>query len=391
MLRRRSTPAPPRPSSTASARAARHARRTSTWTCARRSPASGGSPPRLPGTAVHYAVKANPRPRAARRAGRGRVPVRRRQPGRGRRRARGRRRPRRPGLLQPGQAPRRHRRWPPALGVRLFVVDSVEEVAEGRRRPPRARRCCAGSSPRARARTGRCPASTAAPPTRPSTILRSAAELGLDAGRRLLPRRLAAARPAGLGRADRRRGRGVRRARAPTASSRWLLDLGGGFPAHLEGGCPPLAGVRRGDRAARCAGTSATDRPADPRRARPRASSPTPARWSPTVRRASSTAAAPAGSTSTPASSPGWSRPSTRRSATGSRPAPTAAPTGPCVLAGPTCDSADVLYERTPVQLPLALAEGDTVRLLVGRRLHHLLLHRRLQRLRAAADPRSCG
>jgi ornithine decarboxylase len=37
-------------------------------------------------------------------------------------------------------------------------------------------------------------------------------------------------------------------------------------------------------------------------------------------------------------------------------------PTGPCVLAGPTCDSADVLYERVPVELPLALAEGDRVR-----------------------------
>jgi ornithine decarboxylase len=37
--------------------------------------------------------------------------------------------------------------------------------------------------------------------------------------------------------------------------------------------------------------------------------------------------------------------------------------TGPVVLAGPTCDSADVLYERTPVHLPLALAEGDEVRL----------------------------
>ena len=35
-------------------------------------------------------------------------------------------------------------------------------------------------------------------------------------------------------------------------------------------------------------------------------------------------------------------------------------PTGPCVLAGPTCDSADVLYES--VDLPLALAEGDRVR-----------------------------
>ncbi len=39
-------------------------------------------------------------------------------------------------------------------------------------------------------------------------------------------------------------------------------------------------------------------------------------------------------------------------------------PTGPCVLAGPTCDSADVLYEDQMVQLPLDLAEGDEVRLL---------------------------
>ncbi|HYN66030.1 MAG TPA: type III PLP-dependent enzyme [Ornithinibacter sp.] len=38
-------------------------------------------------------------------------------------------------------------------------------------------------------------------------------------------------------------------------------------------------------------------------------------------------------------------------------------PTGPCVLAGPTCDSADVLYETTPVWLPLALAEGDELRI----------------------------
>ena len=36
--------------------------------------------------------------------------------------------------------------------------------------------------------------------------------------------------------------------------------------------------------------------------------------------------------------------------------------TGPCVVAGPTCDSADVLYERIPLDLPLDLAEGDEVR-----------------------------
>jgi ornithine decarboxylase len=38
--------------------------------------------------------------------------------------------------------------------------------------------------------------------------------------------------------------------------------------------------------------------------------------------------------------------------------------TGPCVLAGPTCDSTDVLYEEQMVDLPLTLAEGDEVRLL---------------------------
>jgi ornithine decarboxylase len=34
---------------------------------------------------------------------------------------------------------------------------------------------------------------------------------------------------------------------------------------------------------------------------------------------------------------------------------------GPVVLAGPTCDSADVLYEKSAYELPLALAEGDMV------------------------------
>ncbi len=38
--------------------------------------------------------------------------------------------------------------------------------------------------------------------------------------------------------------------------------------------------------------------------------------------------------------------------------------TGPVVLAGPTCDSVDVLYRSAGYQLPLALAAGDRVRLL---------------------------
>jgi ornithine decarboxylase len=36
-------------------------------------------------------------------------------------------------------------------------------------------------------------------------------------------------------------------------------------------------------------------------------------------------------------------------------------PVGPCVLAGPTCDSADVMYERTPYALPISLEIGDKV------------------------------
>jgi len=39
-------------------------------------------------------------------------------------------------------------------------------------------------------------------------------------------------------------------------------------------------------------------------------------------------------------------------------------PSGPVVIAGPTCDSADILYERTEYRLPLELAVGDKVEIL---------------------------
>lgn len=39
-------------------------------------------------------------------------------------------------------------------------------------------------------------------------------------------------------------------------------------------------------------------------------------------------------------------------------------PTGPVRLAGPTCDSVDILYQRTPYDLPLALKPGDHVEFL---------------------------
>ena len=34
---------------------------------------------------------------------------------------------------------------------------------------------------------------------------------------------------------------------------------------------------------------------------------------------------------------------------------------GPCILAGPSCDSADVLYEKRPIELPVGLTSGDKV------------------------------
>ncbi len=40
---------------------------------------------------------------------------------------------------------------------------------------------------------------------------------------------------------------------------------------------------------------------------------------------------------------------------------PTAGPSGPVVLAGPSCDGMDILYEKTPYQLPLGLQSGQRV------------------------------
>ena len=38
--------------------------------------------------------------------------------------------------------------------------------------------------------------------------------------------------------------------------------------------------------------------------------------------------------------------------------------TGPAVIAGPTCDSADILYDKADYQLPLDLKVGDKVEIL---------------------------
>jgi ornithine decarboxylase len=39
-------------------------------------------------------------------------------------------------------------------------------------------------------------------------------------------------------------------------------------------------------------------------------------------------------------------------------------PTGPVAIAGPTCDGADIMYEKSNYHLPLALASGDRIELL---------------------------
>ena len=60
--------------------------------------------------------------------------------------------------------------------------------------------------------------------------------------------------------------------------------------------------------------------------------------------------------------------------------------TGPVVIAGPTCDSADILYEKTEYKLPLGLKVGDKVEILSTGAYTVELCLGRVQRLRADAD-----
>ena len=39
-------------------------------------------------------------------------------------------------------------------------------------------------------------------------------------------------------------------------------------------------------------------------------------------------------------------------------------PVGPVILAGPTCDSVDIMYQHAHYELPLTLRAGDIVRIL---------------------------
>ena len=246
-----------------------------------------------------------------------------------------------------------------ALGVRLFVVDSMAELAKVAEAAPGTGVLCrivtsgAGSDWPLSRKYG-CSVPQAV------EILCAAAALGLD--------------PAGVSFHVGSQQRDPEAWRAPIAAAAtvfaalttaglrpWLLDLGGGFPAHHEGDVPPVEayGAVIEDQLARS--FAVVPRPRviiEPGRG----------------------IAGDAGAVVTtvvavvPRGEVRWVfldagvytglvetldeaiRYRLETSADGG-------PTGPCVLAGPTCDSADVLYEVDPVMLPLALAEGDIVRL----------------------------
>jgi ornithine decarboxylase len=241
------------------------------------------------------------------------------------------------------------------LGVRLFVVDSPEETRKVAEAAPGTAVLCrivtSGSgSDWPLSRKYGCSTSEAV------EVLRLAATLGLD--------------PAGVSFHVGSQQRDPSAWDAPIeASSRvfaalrqaglqpWLLDLGGGFPAALEGGAPALdaygAAIRRSLR--KRFGSRRPRTIIEPGRSIVADSGRLVTSVVAVVHRGDTRwvyldAGVFTGLVETLDEAIRY------RLETD-----VAGPTGPCVLAGPTCDSADVLYEKEPVHLPLTLAEGDRV------------------------------
>ena len=312
----------------------------------------------LPGTAVHYAVKANPEPTllAALDAAGCRFDVA--SPAEV------------VAALEAGATPedlvfsnpikrRQDITFAARAGVRLFVVDSIEETQKVAAAAPGSSVLCrigtsGEGSDWSLSRKFGCS------PSQAVHILRAAAAVGLDA--------------AGLSFHVGSQQRDPAAWDAPIAASArvfadlraggldpWLLDLGGGFPAHLEDGCLPLASygasietsLRRhfGDHRPRTLVEPGRAVVAD---AGTLVATVVAVVWRGDTRWVFLDAGVYTGLVETLGEA---IRYRIRTSADGDA-------TGPCVLAGPTCDSVDVLYERVPVQLPLRLSEGDTVRLL---------------------------
>lgn len=315
----------------------------------------------LPGTAVHYAVKANPEPallRALREAG-SRFDVA---------------SPaevlaaldagaRADDLVYSNPVKRRSDVAVAAdLGVRLFVVDSPEETLKVAAAAPGSAVLCrlvtsgAGSDWPLSRKYG-CSTGEAV------RILLAAAALGLDpagvsfhVGSQQRDPTAWAAPVAAAGRVFAGlRGHGLRP---------WLLDLGGGFPARLAedhgDNCPPLevygAAIERD--LERVFGADRPHTLVEPGRAVVAEAGVLHTQVLAVIDRGGTRwvfldAGVFTGLVETIDEA-------IRYPVTTSR---DGAPTVPCVLAGPTCDSADVLYEHAMVPLPADLAEGDWVRL----------------------------
>jgi ornithine decarboxylase len=312
----------------------------------------------LPGTAVHYAVKANPDASllAALAAAGGRFDVA--SPAEV------------VAALEAGGSPsdlvysnpvkrRDDIAFAARLGVRLFVVDSLEETQKVAAAAPGSAVLCrivtsGEGSDWSLSRKYGCSTDQAA------HILRCAAAVGLDAAGVSFhvgsQQRDPEAWDAPIGAAAR-----VFASLRAAGVEPWLLDLGGGFPAHLEGGCPPLAayGAAIERQLRRHFGDRRPQTLVEPGRAVVADAGTLVASVLAVVRRGGTRwvfldAGVFTGLVETLDEA---IRYRIRTSADGG-------PTGPCVLAGPTCDSVDVLYEREPVHLPLALGEDDIVRLL---------------------------
>lgn len=311
----------------------------------------------LPGIAVHYAVKANPHPDvlAAVVAAGANFDVA--SPAEVR------------AALAAGAAPddlvysnpvkrRDHVVESAALGVRVFVVDSLPEVRKVAEAAPGTAVVCrlvtsGDGSDWPLSRKYGCSVGQAV------EILRLAAELGLD--------------PAGVSFHVGSQQRDPEAWRSPIAAAAtvfetlraggytpWLLDLGGGFPARHEGDIPPLTayGAVIEDQLRRSFGADRPRTMVEPGRAVVGDAGALVTTVVGVVQRGDTRwvyldAGVFTGLVETLDEA---IRYRIETSADGG-------PTGPCVLAGPTCDSADVLYQVTPVRLPLNLAEGDVVRL----------------------------
>lgn len=239
------------------------------------------------------------------------------------------------------------------LGVRMFVVDSIEETRKVAAAAPGSVVLCRISTAGDASLSRRCGCT----PEQAVHILRTAAAVGLDAGGlsfHVGPQSdpsawdapiAASAQVFAILREDR--------------LEPWLLDLGGGFPAHFEGGCLPLAAygaaietsLRRhfgGRRPATLVGPG-RGVVAD---AGTLVASVVAVLWRGDTRWVHLDVGMSTGLVET-----FHARIRHRLTTTAD-----GGPTGPCVLAGPTGHSTDLLYEQTPVPLPRLLAEGDVVR-----------------------------